>query len=254
MMDTTKFRIGKTHVSRTCPKEAIDRITKAALDGDGGYICVTNMRMMEYARKTPEYNQLMENSMMNWPDGKPLSWCAKMWGLSDVHCTRGPNIFQEMLVNGDKDLKHFLFGDTQEVLDEILRRYKDTCNIVGVYSPPFAPLEEYDMDAIEQMIRESGANIVWSAMTAPKQDYFDRLMAARIPQIVFVGVGRAFRISINKVKDAPEWAQKVGMGGVFIGRSKWYVRIGHYITRFFRLLGYFMEILWWRITGKKYYE
>lgn len=253
-MDNTKFRIGNTHVSRTSPKDTIKRITDAALKGNGGYICVTNMRMLEYARITPEYNQLMEQSLMNWPDGKPLSWCSKIWGLSDVNCTRGPSIFQELLVNGNKELKHFLFGDTQEVLDEIVKRYKDTCNIVGVFSPPFAPLEEFDMDSIEQMIRESGANIVWSAMTAPKQDYFDHLMATRIPQTVFIGVGRAFRISINKVKDAPDWAQKMGIGGFYIGRSKWYIRIWHYVSRSFRLIWYFLQIAGWKVTGRNYYE
>ena len=253
-MDTTKFRIGNVCVSRTNPRDAIKRVTEAALGGKGGYICVTNMRMLEYAHIVPDYNRLMEQSMMNWPDGKPLSWCAKMYGLRDVHCTRGPSVFQEMLMRGDKKLKHFLFGDTKEVLDEIANRYKDTCNIVGMYSPPFAPLDKYDLDEMEKMIRESGANIVWSAMTAPKQDYFNQLMAARIPQTVFIGVGRAFRISIDKVKDAPKWAQKIGMGGVFIGRSKWYIRTWHYICRIFRLSWYFVEILWRRMTGKKYYE
>ena len=253
-MDNTKFRIGNVYVSRTNPNDAIKRVTEAAIKGKGGYICVTNMRMIEYAHTTPEYNRLMERSMMNWPDGKPLSWCAKMYGLSDVQCTRGPSIFQEMLVNGDKKLKHFLFGDTKEVLDDIVNRYKDTCNIVGVYSPPFAPLDKYDLDEIERIICGSGANIVWSAMTAPKQDYFNQLMAARIPQIVFIGVGRAFRISIDKVKDAPKWAQKIGMGGVFIGRSKWYIRIWHYISRIVRLLWYFVVIFWRRMTNKKYYE
>ena len=253
-MDNTKFRIGKTYISLTNPQNAINRVTQAAKKGEGGYICVSNMRMVLYAGETPEYNDLMKGSFMNWPDGRPLSWCGRMWGLKDVRCTSGPATFKKMMSSNNKDLKHFLFGDTQDVLDAIVSRYKDTANIVGVYSPPFAPLEEFDLDAMEKMIRESGANVVWTAMTAPKQDYFDKLMAQRMQDIVFIGVGRAFRISIDIIKEAPDWAAKMGVGGMFIGRSKFHVRLWHYISRTFILAWYFIEIVCKRIVGKKYYE
>ena len=253
-MDTSKYRITKTYISRTNSENAVKRITEAALNGEGGYVCVTNMRMVEYACETPEYNQLMMCSMMNWPDGKPLSWCGKIWGLSDVRCTRGPNVFKMMLEKGDKRLKHFMIGDTQDVLDEITSSYGETANIVGAFSPPFCSVEEFDYEGIKNKVQESGANIVWTALTAPKQDIFNAKMSQLMPNIVFVGVGRAFRMSIGKIKDAPEWAQKMGVGGMFIGKSKWYVRTWHYIYRFFRLMWYFMEIINWRIKGKKYYE
>lgn len=253
-MDKTKYKVGKTYISRTNPNDAIVNVTEAALNGQGGYICVSNMRMVQYAGEHPEYNQLMKDSFMNWPDGMPLSWCGKLWGLKDVRCTRGPDIFRQMMERGDKELKHFLLGDTQEVLDQIVGRYGKTANIVGVFSPPFAPLEEYDLDAMARMIQESGANVVWTAMTAPKQDFFDQLMAKRLPSVLFIGVGRAFRISVGIVKDAPEWAQKSGLGGLFISKKKPLARLWSPIKRSFILLGYFIQIIFRRITGKKYYE
>lgn len=252
--DLSKYRVHKTFVSKTNPEDAILRITNGALEGRGGYICVTNMRMAEYACKTPDYNQLMAKSMMNWPDGKPLSWCGWLWGLNDVDCTRGPSIFKKVLECGDRRLKHFLIGDTQDVLDEIVRVYGEKADIVGVFSPPFCPVEDFDYHGIEKMLSDSGANVVWTALTAPKQDIFDAKMSQIMPGLVFIGVGRAFRMSIGKIKDAPEWAQKMGVGGMFIGRSKWYVRTWHYVSRTFRLMWYFIEILWWLIAGKKYYE
>lgn len=253
-MDKTKFRIGKTYISCTNPEDAIKRVTNAVVEGKGGFICVSNMRMVLFAGETPEYNQLMKDSFMNWPDGRPLSWCGRMWGMKDVRCTSGPATFKRMMLGQGHGLKHFLFGDTQEVLDEIENSYKNTANIVGTYSPPFAPLEDFDLDAMEKMIRDSGANVVWTAMTAPKQDYFDQLMSQRMPDIVFIGVGRAFRLSIGMIKEAPDWAQKIGVGGMFIGRSKLYVRSWHYIIRSFILVGYFIKILWSRLRGEKYYE
>lgn len=255
-MDKTKFSVGKTYISRTNPEDTIQRITDAALNGTGGYICVSNLRTVLQSGKDEKYRQLMRDSFMNWPDGTPLSWCGKWWGLKDVSFTNGPATFKKMLLNGDNRIKHFLLGDTQEVLDGIVKKYKTEggANIVGTYSPPFAPLEEYDLDAIEKMIRDSGANIVWSAMTAPKQDYFDQIMSMRMPDVLFIGVGRAFRISIDIVKEAPEWAQKSGLGGLFISKKKPLGRVWSDFRRSFILFGYWVKIKCRRLAGKKYYE
>lgn len=255
-MDKTKFSVGKTYISRTNPQDTINRITEAALKGTGGYICVSNLRTVLLAGKDEKYRLLMKDSFMNWPDGTPLSWCGKAWGLKDVSFTNGPATFKKMLLDGDKRLKHFLFGDTQDVLDEIVKRYKieGGANIVGVFSPPFAPLDEYDLDSMAQMIMDSGANIVWTAMTAPKQDYFDQIMAKRLPNVLFIGVGRAFRISIDMVKEAPEWAQKSGLGGLFISKKKPLARVWSDFRRSFILLGYLVKIKYKRLLGKSYYE
>ena len=61
-MDTEKYRIGKIHISATNPKDAKERITENALNGIGGYVCVSNLRMIRYAGKHNDYAQLMEGS------------------------------------------------------------------------------------------------------------------------------------------------------------------------------------------------
>lgn len=255
-MDKTKFKVGKTCISRTNPDDAFCRITEAAFNGLGGYICVSNLRTVLYAGKDKEYRKLMEDSFMNLPDGTPLSWCGKVWGLKDVSFTNGPALFKKMMNSGDNGLRHFLIGDTQDVLDEIVQKYQvgKGTRIVGVFSPPFAPLEEYDLKGMAKMIEESGANIVWSAMTAPKQDFFDQQMSRLLPNILFIGVGRAFRISIDKVKEAPYWAQKSGLGGLFISKKKPLQRVWSDFRRSFILAGFCIKILFRRIIGKKYYE
>lgn len=251
-MDETKFSVGKTYISRTNPEDAIRRVTEAALKGQGGYICVSNMRMVQYAEEHPEYNQLMKDSFMNWPDGRPLSWCGRMWGLKEVRCTSGPSTFMKMMSNPNPQLKHFLLGDTQDVLDEIVNTYHDA-GIVGSYSLPFTDVDKFDYEGISNMVKESGANVVWTAMTAPKQDEFDQRLLPYLPNAVLIGVGRAFRISIGRVKDAPEWAKKMGVGGMYIGRKSKPQLLLWYFKKTFTLLSYYASIIWRRITGKKYY-
>lgn len=253
-MNKERFRIGQTFISKTNPAYAKARITQAAIDGMGGYVCVSNIRMVIYAGKHPEYARIMDSSFMNLPDGTPLTWCGKAWGLKNIAVTNGPALFKEMLTNGDKRLKHFLLGDTDKVLGAIKERYADTANIVGSYSPPFVPVTELDYPSIAEMIRQSGANIVWTAMTAPKQDEFGAMLQSYLPNVICVGVGRAFRLSIGNVAQPPKWAAKMGIGGFFMRRRKWYQTGWWYITNTFTVVKYLFQIKYRKLKGLKYYE
>ena len=115
------YRIGSTRISITNPLNAIATITDAALAGKGGYICVSNMRMIRFAGRDKEYKELMDGSFMNLPDGTPLTWLGKLWGLKGIACTNGPALFKRMLAESDPRCKHFLLGDTEDVIADILK-------------------------------------------------------------------------------------------------------------------------------------
>lgn len=255
-MDKNRFRIDSIHISKTNPKEAVSQLTNAIISKDGGYVCVTNLRMINYAAKHPAYATLMEGSFMNLPDGVPLTWCGKAWGLKNIDVTNGPSTFHEMLSNGNHRLRHFLLGDTQDVLDKIKDKYiseYDT-NIVGAYSPPFADVKNFNYADIAKIVSDSGANVVWVAMTAPKQDEFSQILNQYLPEVLLIGVGRAFRLSVGEVKQAPGWAKKIGVGGFFMRRRKWYQTGWWYLLNTLTVVKYLIQIKYWKLTGKKYYE
>lgn len=247
-----RFRIGKIHVSATNPADADKKITEAAISKNGGYICVSNLRMVKYAGSHPEYAELMEHSFMNLPDGTPLTWLGKLWGLKGIAVTNGPATFQRLLKNGNKELKHYLLGDTQEVVDAILEKYTKEygTNFGGGSTLPFADVKDFDYEGISKQVRESGANVVWTAMRAPKQDEFNERLAKFLPSAVMIGVGRGFRIAIGEVKMAPKWAQKMGIGGFFISRVGFWTNVKWYISSIFSIIGYSIDILISRLQGE----
>lgn len=255
-MDTKEYRIGKIHISATNPQDAKERITEYALSGNGGYVCVSNLRMIRYAGKHKEYANLMDGSLMNFPDGKPLKWCARLWGLRDVETTNGPAFFKTMLSGGDKHLKHYLLGDTRDIIDRIVEKNNREygSNIVGSEALPFAAVDEFDYEGIAKRIKESGANVVWTAMRAPKQDEFNKRISLLLPSVVSLGVGRAFRLSVGEVKDAPEWAHKAGVAGIFTRKVSLWKALRWYFESTFFLIGYFVQICWLRLRGRKCYE
>lgn len=256
MCKKDRFRINKIHISIVNPKTAYEKIVELAVSGEGGYICVSNLRMVLYARKHPEYAELMEHSLMNFPDGKPLTWCGRLWGIKEVSRTSGPEFFANILKSNNPLLKHYLLGDTEDIVQRILKKNdkENSSMIVGAEALPFTDVENFDYKGISERIKSSGANVVWTAMRAPKQDQFNARLFKLLPNVVCLGVGRAFRLYVNEIKDAPEWAKKCAITGLFTARQGLYKALKWYFRSFFSLLHFILEIISFRIRGQKYYK
>ena len=164
-----------------------------------------------------------------------------------------------MLKLKGKGLKHFFLGDTEETLAALTKKATEEfgAEVVGSYSPPFAPLEEYDFEAIAKMIHDSGANIVWTALRAPKQDFLNAMLVPHLNDgIVCLGVGAAFRSVIGQLRQPDGILQKMGLAGLLFKRKgvSWWTEIKWYLKHVCILAGYFIEINWSKFIGKQYYE
>ena len=252
-----KFRIGKTFITITTPLDAQERITRAVQEGQNTYVCVSDPRTIDLASKDIKYREVMANSMMNTPDGQPVMWAARLWGLKEVERTMGPILFRDMIENPTSGLKHFLLGDTDETLKGILEKASDKkALIVGSYSPPFCPIDEFDYPGMAKMINESGADIVWTSMRAPKQDYLNVKLLPYLDKKVCIGVGAAFRFYLGEYKMAPPLIRKLGLMGLYWGRKgqPWGKFIWGYLNDNVPFLWHLAKIPFRRLVGKKYYE
>ncbi len=253
-----RFRIGGTYISRTNIPDAKKRIVEFVKNGVSGYICVSNPRTVTYATKHEDYRKVMAESLMNIPDAEPMPWAAHLWGLKDVKRTMGPVIFRELCCEPQNGLKHFLLGDTDETLEKITRKFVDEsgANIVGTYSPPFCGLDEYDYEAIAKIVNDSGADLVWVSMRAPKQDFFATRILPYLDKKICIGVGAAFRFNLGEYKMANPIIKKLGLMGLFWGKKSqsWPAFIWGYLTDNVPYVFYLAAIPFRRLFGKKYYE
>jgi len=253
------FRIGRVRISVTDEDRAINVIKDAIHQEVKGYVCVSTLRTVPIANRDDSYQEVMENSLMNTPDGTPLVWCGHWWGLKQVQRACGPHIFPRILKDKDPQLKHFFLGDTVETLTALTKKATDEfgAQVVGSYSPAFAPLEEYDIEGIAKMINESGATIVWTSLRAPKQDFLDAKLTLYLNDgIVCVGIGAAFRALLGGINAPDGFFQKIGLAGLVFRREgfTFWMQMNWYLEHIGYLVKYFFTIYWRRLTGKKYYE
>ena len=110
-----KWLDGKVPVHVTSVSDVRDRILAAVEAGEKGYVCVSNMRTVVAANRDPAYLDVMEHSLLNVPDGTPLVWCGKAWGLS-VERVVGLDLFTTLLKDG---VPQFFLGDTEETLEAV---------------------------------------------------------------------------------------------------------------------------------------
>lgn len=253
------FRIGRVRISVTDEDRAIQTIKDAIHSKQKGYVCISTLRTVPIANRDDSYQEVMENSLMNTPDGTPLVWCGHWWGLKQVQRACGPHIFPRMLKDKDSELKHFFLGDTDDTLAVLTKKATEEfgANVVGSYSPPFAPLEEYDMKGIANMINESGATIVWTSLRAPKQDFLNATLTPYLNDgIVAIGVGAAFRAVIGGLKAPDGFLQKMGLAGLLFKRNNvsMFTQVKWYISHVFILIKYLYIIKSRSLKGKAYYE
>lgn len=253
------FRISRTRILITNQKDAVDRVKRLVQEGKKGYICISTMRTVVISNNDDSYYDVMENSLFNTPDGTPLVWCGKAWGIKDADRACGPHLFDDLLEDKDPVLKHFLLGDTSETEEKLKKKCESEygTQIVGMYSPPFLPLDQYDIQGIAQMINDSGANIVWTSLRAPKQDFLNSMLTPYLNDgIILIGVGAAFRYKLGELKSPDGFLQKIGLAGFLFfrkGTNPW-IEFKWYLKHSFYLINYLVSIYIKRLFGKKYFE
>lgn len=189
---------------------ATDVILSWAKERGGGFVCLRDVPSLMAIKGSEELCRIHERASMVLPDGGPVALVGKLRGYN-VKRTCGPDLLEEVCRKSvASGAKHFFFGGKDGVADklveELSRRFPGI-QIVGTYCPPFRPLSEAERQHVVELIRNSGANIVWVGLSSPKQDVWmcDNYSEFRS---VLIGVGAAFDFHAGEVKRAPVWMQR----------------------------------------------
>lgn len=194
------------------PADATTEVIEAAVHGPAVHVHLLNAYSVVVADRDPLFAEAVASGV-NYPDGKPLAILTKRSRPRLIQ-VRGPGLFEQVLDQGRNErLTHFLLGSTDQVLEQLERAIASKypgAHIAGSFSPPFRSLTKDELNEQDEMIRESGANIVWVGLGTPKQD----LEVKRIVEslgVTAVAVGAAFDFTAGTKRVAPAWMQRTGL-------------------------------------------
>ena len=193
----------------------------------GKYICVSNVHTTIMAHDNPAYRNVQNSAAIALPDGKPLSVVSRKRGYTEAERVTGPDLMGELFAR-ENGLKHFFYGDKEETLQILQQKLKEKypdIPIAGMISPPFRSLSQEEEKAYIQQINDSGADIIWIGLGAPKQENWMYEHQGMF-QGVMIGVGAGFSYHAGLIKRAPEWMQKMSL--------EWFYRLMQEPVRLFK--------------------
>ncbi|MBC5605578.1 WecB/TagA/CpsF family glycosyltransferase [Bacteroides difficilis] len=187
---------------------SIDRQLQTALPG---YICVADGVILNTANRRDDYLEVVNGSMFSICDSSyvPL-YLRWLYGIErKQYC--GSEIFMDII--RQKKYRMFFMGTSQGILQGLshhLSQIDERINGMTFYELPFCNVEDFDYPGIAQMIDEDGAEIIWVALGAPKQEIFMSRLKPHLKRGVMIAVGAAFKFySGTDVKRAPHWMVKM---------------------------------------------
>lgn len=151
------------------------------------------------------------------PDGAGIVLASKVLGGGIRQRITGSDVFYALnaRMNEIGNFSVFFLGATEECLADIqLRMARDypKVHFAGCYSPPFKPeYSEAEIEAMISAINESGADVLWVGMTAPKQEKWIYHYSDRLNVKFAAAIGAVFDFYTGRVKRSHPVFQRMGL-------------------------------------------
>ncbi len=208
--------------SRLSLQETIDLLEQWIMGDDHAagckYFACVNPHSLEVARRDGEFATAVHEADLVTPDGTGIVLASRILGAGIPERVCGPDMFP-MLCNQLNEkktgTKMFFLGSTPENLKVLAEKFKvdyPYLELVGTYSPPYKPaFSDDDFLHMTEMVNQSGADILWVGLGAPKQEKWAHACRDRLNVKVIGPIGGVFDFYTGRVKLPPMWAQRMGL-------------------------------------------
>lgn len=194
-----------------------NRIALQVKEKGADYICVADGVILNVANRNPDYLNVVNGGMFSICDSSyvPL-YIRWIYGKRyEQYC--GSRIFMDIICS--RKYRMIFMGTSQPTLKGLkhnLTKVNPEVAHMRFVELPYRAVEDFDYESIAKEIEADGADIIWVALGAPKQEYFMSRLKPHLKRGVMIAVGAAFKFySGTDEKRAPEWMQKAHMEFVY---------------------------------------
>lgn len=189
--------------------EALKFVETSLDNGENIQIVTINPEMIENAKNNPTFGEILNRAELVVPDGVGVKIALKFKGINQEQI-RGVEFAKSLIDLAVKNnYKLALVGAKPEVntkLVEKLREENPELKIVYNHDGYFTNEEH-----IIEEIKASGANLVFTALGAPKQEFFNSKLKSSLQGVAAIGLGGTFDVLTGTVEEAPSVYRKLGI-------------------------------------------
>jgi N-acetylglucosaminyldiphosphoundecaprenol N-acetyl-beta-D-mannosaminyltransferase len=174
---------------------------------------VVNAGKIVLMHQNAQLKQSVVNADIINADGQGVVWASRILGQPIVERVTGIDLMDNLVkLAYQKKYKIFFFGAKDDVLNKVITHYSDkySPDIVAGYRNGY--FKKSDERGIAQQIADSGAQILFVAITSPLKENFLYENRDLLQSVNFtMGVGGSFDVVAGFVKRAPIWMQQSGL-------------------------------------------
>jgi N-acetylglucosaminyldiphosphoundecaprenol N-acetyl-beta-D-mannosaminyltransferase len=214
---TERIYILGTPIDNVSMSETISQVSDAIEHNKHIHHTVVNAGKIVLMHENPELrNSVVHADLIN-VDGQAVIWASKLLGHPLKERVTGIDLMERLVeLATQKKFRLFFFGAREEVVSKLVKNYemKYGREIIAGYRNGYFKKEEEK--SIAEQISQSGANILFVAISSPTKENFLYNYRQVLNNVNFImGVGGSFDVIAGFVKRAPLWMQKTGFEWLF---------------------------------------
>ena len=210
---SNRIHILNTVIDNLSMDETLEIIDKRIVSQQSLHHVVVNAGKIVAMQSDVELMQAVNEADLINADGQAVVWASKFLEKPLKERVAGIDLMTNLVeLAHTRGYKIFFLGAKEKVVKKVVQTYRlqYSNNIIAGYRNGYFSTE--DEKKIAQQIRDSGAQILFVAISSPTKENFLYNYRKTLAKVSFVmGVGGSFDVVSGLVKRAPLWMQNTGL-------------------------------------------
>ena len=225
--------------------EAVSVLEESITSGEQAFVVTANAEIIMMCQEDAGYKKIVsQDAQLVLPDGAGAVWAGRHLGYKVPERVAGFDLYCQLLDKAaQKGYKAFFFGGSPGIAEAAKANSEELYPGVQVVGCRNGYFKEEESQAIIYEINASGADMLFAALGAPKQEKWLVRYREQLKPKILMGIGGSFDVFAGKMERAPKWMQDASL--------EWLFRLYKQPSRFMRMMALPKFVLKVVFSGKK---
>lgn len=211
-------------------QESVTALEASMAEGKQTFVVTANAEIIMMCQQDAAYKKIVgEEAELVLPDGAGAVWAGRHLGYDVPERVAGFDLFNKLLkAAAAKGYKAYFFGGAPGIAEAAKAKAESLYPGVQIVGCRNGYFQEAESEQIVAEINASGADMLFAALGAPKQEKWLVQYRQQLTPKLLMGIGGSFDVFAGKMERAPKWMQDASL--------EWLFRLYKQPSRFMRMM------------------